>query len=1072
MGNFRVYKSSAGSGKTYTLVKEYLKIVLPQPEKMRQILAITFTNAAAAEMKSRIMEELVNIASLAHTTDNKKSFELLQEIRNDLPGSENQKPSNDQLIANARVVTGKILHNYSDFSVSTIDSFTHRIVRSFAFDLRIPVNFQIELNAEALLNQAVEMLISRAGSEQPLTKFLVSFINTQADNDQGLRIEEVIGKVAKTLMSEDSLPFIDKLQNLSLDKFLEIQHNISAKTIALEKEFMKQAQEALQLISDSGLTPDAFFQGKSGIVGYFKKLSEGNLADALVPGKNARNTLDNDKWYGSKATPSERAIIDNIKGGLQQAVKSILGNSNQQLHNYMLLKAVSRNLFPLGVLNEVQRMLQNIKAENTILHISDFNRKISDIVAEQPVPFIYERIGERYQHYMIDEFQDTSTLQWQNLLPLIENGLASGNMSLVVGDGKQAIYRWRNGNVEQFVKLPALHQDIRGLMKNQWQDTLQRNYYENSLSTNWRSCETIVRFNNEFFETAKNVLSDELKQVYRGQQQQIKKNADGGYVEISFIEKTPSSSYQDLTHIKVKQIIEQLLEMGHPYSHITILCRNKNKGSQLARFLLEHQIPVISSDSLLLNQSEETGFYISILKLLANPHDDIAATVMINYLIASGCFSESTNLHGLLHSLNLFPKPSPPNTLNWQHIIDNLLKTKGIEFKFANLTFLNLFDVCETITRHFFSHGRPNPFVAFFMDAVFEYSEKNRLSISDFLQWWNESGKEFSLVVPKGLDAVQIMTIHKSKGLQFPVVIFAFADLVVDEPTINGTWQSPDHELIKDTGAVWLNMSKKNLEHTIYNRVYEAEMDSTALDVLNLAYVAMTRPEEKLFIISKKPPKSTAARLRLDVLLSEYLKQKGVWTDDQSAYIFGNFEKAKAGIDNPNEGTPVFSSLMSRSWTGALRMRSNQHEWGLASATSRQRGKLIHRALEQIITASDLDSVLEQMHTDGEIDLSTRTEWSQRIMNLLTHETLKECFEPGANIKTEAGMFDGKGNYFRPDRVVLLQHKTVVIDYKTGLENPDHIIQINNYATLLEGMGYTHVEKVLMYLDLDKIKIV
>ena len=1072
MGNFRVYKSSAGSGKTYTLVKEYLKIVLPQPEKMRQILAITFTNAAAAEMKTRIVEELAGIASLAQNTNNKKARQLLSEIMADLPGGENQQLTEEHLIANAQQVIVKILHNYSDFSVSTIDSFTHRIVRSFAFDLHIPVNFEIELNATTLLKQAVDMLISRAGSDPQLTGFLIKYINTQADNDQGLRIEEAIGKVAQNLMSEESAPFIEKLQKLSLDKFLEIQKNISAEIKFLESGFKSQSQQALQIISNAGLTADAFFQGKNGIIGYFKKLSEGNLANALVPGSNAQKTLDDDLWYGSKATTTDKAAIDTIKEQLRQAAANILGQSNLHLQNYMLLKAVSHNLFPLGVLNEVQRMLQEIKNENVLLLLSDFDRKIAAIVAEQPVPFIYERIGERYQHYMIDEFQDTSTLQWQNLLPLIENGLATGNLSLVVGDGKQAIYRWRNGDVEQFVRLPELHQTIGGVSKDQWQDTLKRNYRENSLATNWRSRKTIVEFNNAFFEMAKYSLSEELKPVFQGQRQQWKEDADGGYVEISFIEKTHDRTYQDITHEKVKLTIERLLNAGHPYSDITILCRNKNKGSLLAGYLLAHQIPVISSDSLLLNQSEEVMFFIAILNLLANPHDDIAAAIIINYLIATGYFSESANLHGLLHSLNQFPKPAAPNTHNWQHTIDSLLQTKGIEFKFANLTFLNLYDVCESITRHFFSRGKPNPFVAFFMDAVFEYSEKNRLSISDFLQWWNESGKEFSLVVPKGLDAVQIMTIHKSKGLQFPVVIFAFADLVADEPTKNGTWQNPEHELTKELGAIWLNLSKKTLEHTTYHQVYEREMDCTVLDILNLAYVAMTRPQEKLFILSKKPPKSTTSRLRLDILLSNHLKQQNTWDDNVSEYQFGDFENAKSASVTNQAGTPVFSRLLSRSWTGALRMRSNQLERGLASATHRERGKLMHRALEQIKTTNDIDSVLTLMHTDGEIDQSTQTEWRQRIMNLLTQESLKACFEPGANIKTEAGLFDELGNFYRPDRVVLLKGKTVVIDYKTGKENQDHIEQINKYATLLESMGYPAVEKWLLYLDLDNSKTV
>ena len=1070
-GTFQVYKSSAGSGKTYTLVKEYLKIVLPQPEKMRQILAITFTNAAAAEMKSRIIEELGQIASLAQTPGNKKARNLLNEILEGIKEEGKATPSVKLLIANAQKVLTEILHNYSDFSVSTIDSFVHRIVRTFAFDLRIPVNFEIELDADSLLTKAVDMLISRAGSDEKLTELLVRFILNQADEDKDLRIEAAIGKLAKTLMDEDSTPFIEKLKDLTLDEFLVIQRNIKVKIRAFENKAQNHAIDAINLIDSENLSQESFYYGSRGIYAYFRKLFQGDVS-GIMPNTSVKKTLNDDKWYGGKVTPADKFAIDSIKGQLVQTIEDILGQSNQYLENYQLLRAVNQNLFPLGVLNEVQRILEEIKTENVLLHISDFNRKISAIVAEQPVPFIYERIGERYQHYMIDEFQDTSMLQWQNLLPLVENGLATGNLSLVVGDGKQAIYRWRNGDVEQFIKLPELPEGVRGLSKDQWQATLQRNYHQENLATNWRSRKVIVDFNNRFFEMAKDSLSGEMQQIYLDQAQNWRKDADGGYVEISFLEKTEELSYEEVTLEKVRLAIERLLEAGHPYSDITILCRSNNKGSLLARYLLRHQIPVISSDSLLLNQSEEVIFFTSILKLLANRFDALSAIEMINYLLSAGFFKEKRNLQDVLSGLGLFPLPSSYQRLDWQTTIDKVLANEGIAFRFASLAYLNLFDVCETITRHFFATGEPNPFVAFFMDAVFEYSEKNSLSNSDFLQWWEESGKDFSLVVPQGLNAIQIMTIHKSKGLQFPVVIFAFADLGADKATKKGCWVSPDEKIIEGLGAIWLKMGKSSLENTPYFPLYESEMERSALDMLNLAYVAMTRPKEKLFLLTKNPGANTPSKPKLQHFFSEYLKQHQLWQEEQNDYAFGSFEQTGQEKVPLSHADPVFRRLLSRSWTGALRMRSNQQEWGLASAGQRERGKLLHRAMEQIITTNDITPVLARMRADGEIDQPTELEWTQRIKELIRLELLKPCFEPSAIIKTEAGLFDQNGNFYRPDRVVLLKEKTVVIDYKTGREYDSHREQIETYAKLLESMGYPAVEKMLLYLDEYKLKTV
>ncbi len=1071
-GTFQVYKSSAGSGKTYTLVKEYLKIVLPQPEKMRQILAITFTNAAAAEMKSRIIAELGALASLSPNPGNRKARELLDQILKEYQYEGINAPSEAVLIENAGTILTDILHNYSDFSVSTIDSFVHRIVRTFAFDLRIPVNFEIEMDTASLLNKAVDMLISRAGSDEQLTNLLIRFIVNQADDDKDLRIETAIGNLAKTLMDEDSAPFVEKLKDLSLEEFLLIQKNITGLIKAFESNASNGASQALGLISNNGLTMESFFQGKYGIMAYFQKLAQGNVPESIIPGKHVQNTLENDKWYGGKATPADKAAIDSIKPQLVQIIEEIFGKSNQYLENYQLLQAVSQNLFPLGVLNEVQKVLEEIKAENVLLHISDFNRKISAIVAEQPVPFIYERIGERYQHYMIDEFQDTSILQWQNLLPLLENGLSTGNLSLVVGDGKQAIYRFRNGDVEQFVSLPQLPEGIEGINREQWQASLQRNFSPKNLGTNYRSKKVIVDFNNRFFEMAKEFLSQEMQAIYHDHSQAERSGAEGGYVEVSFLGKDEEQSYDEHTLKKVRETIERLQQAGHPLSDITILCRSNSKGSLLARYLLRNQVPVISSESLLLNQSEEVIFFVAVLKLLENRHDAIAAAEMINYLLTSDWLKKASSVHQALQATNLFPAPSGAASIDWQAAIEKLLAGEGHTFRFSELTYLNLYDICESITRNFFTQGTPDPFVAFFMDAVFEYSEKNSLSIADFLAWWEESGHKYSLVVPDGLNAVRIMTIHKSKGLQFPVVIFPFADLEIKKATRDGQWVLADQPGLEGLKAVWLKMTGKTLEHTPYKPLYQKEMERTMLDTLNLAYVAFTRPKEKLFVIAKNPPDKLSERPPLQKLLEKFLSDQQTPELVPGCYAFGAFEKVDGRLPDSAPSEQIFGRLLSRSWTAALRMRSNQEERGVASAGQRERGKLLHRAMEQIITTADIEPVLARMRAEGEIDQEIEQEWKESISELLRLERLAPCFAPGVQVKAEAGLFDQNGNFFRPDRVVLLDDRTVVIDYKTGGEYDSHREQIENYANLLQTMINRPVEKLLLYLDEYKLKSV
>lgn len=1070
---FHVYKSSAGSGKTYTLVKEYLKIVLPHPGKMRQILAITFTNAAAAEMKSRIIRELGSLAALPQNPEDKDSRALMNQILKEYQDEGFNHPSENQLIENAGHILAEILHNYSDFSVSTIDSFVHRIVRTFAFDLRIPVNFEIEMDSESLLSKAVDMLISRAGSDEQLTELLIRFILIQADEEKDLRIENAIGQLAKTLMDEDSTPFIEKLKDLTLEEFLSIQQDIIQKIKTFEQNAKNLAAKARRMIQSTGLSAEHFFRGNQGIYNYFQQLSEGVVAEKISPNKYVKATLEEDKWYGSKTGKEEKAAIDTIKSDLQQCYLEIHGFTGDYFDYYLLLKAISQHLFPLGVLNEVQRVLEEIKKENVLLHISDFNRKISEIVAEQPVPFIYERIGERYQHYMIDEFQDTSVLQWQNLLPLVENGLAMGQLSLVVGDGKQAIYRWRNGDVEQFVRLPLLPEGIRGLNRNQWQQSLQRNHLEKSLDTNFRSRRIIVDFNNRFFEQSKAFLTERMQAIYAQKPQEPRGEAQGGFVEVKFLEKANEQDYSDQTLLKISETIDRLLAAGHTYRDITILCRANSKGSLVARFLLRNQVPVISSESLLLNQSEEVIFFLATLKLLLNRHDSVAATEWLGYLIANGWIKSSGNLHQTLKEAGLFPLPAGSKATNWHEVAEKLLSRNNIGFSFSRLSFLNLYDICELITRTFFTQGEPNPFVTFFLNAVYEYSEKNSLSIADFLHWWEDFGKKYSLVVPKGLDAVQVMTIHKSKGLQFPVVIFPFADLEAKKPTREGVWVSPRHLSLKDLKAVWLKFSKKALENTPYFSLFVDEMDRTMLDLLNLAYVAFTRPKDKLFIISKMPGElKSGNRPSLPQMLMAFLAGQEGTGEEQNNISFGAFEAVLTGRGNQTAEESPFKKVLSRSWTSALRMRSNQEERGVASAEQRERGKLLHRAMEQIITTVDISPVLARMRTEGEIDDAIEREWTQRIGDLLNLQSLAPCFATGVKVKAEAGLFDENGRFYRPDRVVLLDDRTVVIDYKTGKEYPSHIEQIENYGNLLEKMGYPAVEKMLLYLDEYRLKIV
>jgi len=1071
--NFYVYKSSAGSGKTFTLVKEYLKIVLRDTEAVKNILAITFTNAAAAEMKERIIEELGRIIEFGQEDGDKAPQGMMAEIVKDWKEEGFSFPTNGWIVQQADKARKRILHQYADFSVSTIDSFMHRVVRTFAFDLHLPLGFEVELDTESLLRLAVDKLISSAGSEQKLTQLLLNYIQNQTDEEKDIRLENLIVEMAKTLTDEESAPYIRQLKGLSPEDFEEIVKTLKQSISSFEQKVETHAKSAMALIDATGLAATDFYYTTKGIFGYFKQLAAGKVREKIHPNSYVLKTIDQGQFESKKAGPSEKAALDSIQGELVRHYNAIQSLSEAGFGKYLTHKAVLGNIYPVAVLNQVESLLEEIKSDNVLLHISDFNKRIAGIVREEPVPFIYERLGERYRHYMIDEFQDTSALQWENLLPLLVNGLASGDKSLIVGDGKQAIYRFRNGDVEQFANLPKLGKEIQSVSKPEWEATLDHSCEINVLKHNWRSAKAIITFNNDFFRFTQSYLTGHIQPIYEDLKQIPVKKDPAGYVEVTVREDEEWIPTEDQMLEQVLDAINRCRGAGHPYSDITILCRKHKEGSMLARGLLNHNIPVISAESLLLSQAKEVNFFLSIIRLLDNPYDKIATVEMLEYLLSNKFIKSTGNIHGCLKQAGISQNSYEKSGKQLLTGIESLLQNNGIDFTFERFLHQNIYDTCETILRTFFSDEKSvNPFVSFFMDAVFDYESGQMLSYADFLSWWEEKGKSYSVVVPKGINAVQVMTIHKSKGLQFPIVIHPFADQAVKQPTKPGFWIQGEEAGIPDLPATWLKMTKASLEDTPFQLKIEEEIEKSFLDLLNTTYVAFTRPSQKLFVFfqqEKRKPKNS-----IGTLFEEWLKETGLWQEDRFTYSFGVFENVSDKNCTSKEATSSFKKLISNPWTKKLRMRSHNQERSILfdRRDALERGNLLHRAMEEIRSTEDLGPVLQTLFDKGEITAEIKTEWTEKINAMIRQPEIEACFKPGVKIKTEPGLFDRDGSFFRPDRVVFLENECVVIDYKTGRAYNHHRQQMETYAYLLKSIGYPNIRKVILYLDHGTIETV
>ncbi|MFH1937595.1 MAG: 3'-5' exonuclease, partial [Bacteroidota bacterium] len=710
--------------------------------------------------------------------------------------------------------------------------------------------------------------------------------------------------------------------------------------------------------------------------------------------------------------------------------------------------------------------LDAFKRQHNLVHISEFNSRISRIVMSEPVPFIYERLGEKYHHVLIDEFQDTSRLQWLNLVPLVENALAGGYFNLVVGDGKQAIYRWRNGDVTQFTSLPALPDRDRNPLIRQRELLFSRYFTEHRLESNFRSFPGIIDFNNRFFHWLSQHLEQRLQEVYRDLVQKPHPGRKGGYISLEFLTgEDPDLTYTDGTINRTEEIVRRLLEHGFALEDMAILCRTNRQAARIARELILRGIDVVSSESLLLSYSQEVRFITGWIRFLFNPANTILQASIASFLQVRGMLPKETNgLHALLSEIGLAEHPG--DTLL------NILQRNGWRVNQDQLLSLPVYDLCETVIRTFGLNRRADPYIQFFLDAVIAFSEKEEHSAADFLEWWDQQQNRFSIVVPEALDAVKIMTIHKAKGLEFRVVIFPFADESLRKTTKDYLWVELPPGDKPGLKTAFLPARKKMLE-TPFADQFREEQERTMLDLVNLLYVVMTRAKEQLYVLSAPPPVNALELKSLPVIFATYLKETGVWEEGKNHYEFGTLTGGQQTTGKMGDQVRSLTSLPSCDWRPAIRIRHRAPEyWDMEDLSGRADfGNRVHALLAGINTAGDLEEAMKRALLSGAIAAEEEKRICQVASNVLKHPHLERFFSAEVAIRTEPEIMERNGETSRPDRVVFDGEEVAVIDYKTGKRSDSHRKQMERYARLLEEMGYHNVRKLLVYLG-DEVEVV
>jgi ATP-dependent helicase/nuclease subunit A len=1056
LSNFLIYKSSAGSGKTYTLVKEYLKIVVSNPDDFRHTLAITFTNKAAEEMKNRVMLKLIE---LSEGRDNELLKTLKKEgVTADIP-------------ANAKKVLGEILHKYSHFSVLTIDSFFHRVIRSFARELKLHLAYNIEMDSDKVMSKIVDDLLADIGLNEELTAYLEQFALHRIEESKDWKIEKEITRIGNEIFKERFYEKKSRLRNdIASDRnSIRIFIDMIRKIVKdFESEMNSYSEKTNEIMNKLGLVIDDFPNGKQGFMNYMlEKIPDGKYE----PTKRTYIVYrDPEKWV-NKNTPqkAKKASEAGLKDLLEKAVECY----DKKHKDYYSAKELTRSIYVIGIFKDLLEKLKEYRDENRLMLISDTNNVLQQVIAGESSPFVYEKIGNTYKHFLVDEFQDTSTYQWQNLLPLVINSLSENNFSMVVGDVKQSIYRWRNGNMK------LLLEDIYRHLGS-YSEVMKDKY----LDENHRSKKEIVEFNNRFFAQAceklllekENNFSSLITNAYKDVNQKCAPALqNGGYVNISFIRKNTEEeiSANEIAGQKVIDTVKSVLHEGFSLKDILILVRRNAEGSEIASLLMDNGLKVVSNESLFLVNSPKVKLLINLLKYIID-HKNILAKTEILYNLAAitgrkipfeEIFTDQREKRDLLF-----------NTLMPEDFFKTDESTGKTEFNRINpgLNNLTLYELIEKLIRIFNLNKTVDSYLLRFQDVILEFIRDNNPDIAWFLDWWEDYKQKYSIIVPGHEDAVRVMTIHSAKGLQSPVVIIPYANWNMEIDTNKDLIWVSNEEAEPFNQSVFPVKAVKNLINSHFARDYEEEIILTNLDNLNLVYVSFTRAIERLYIMipEKGDTRFNAGKLIQDVIFADIVfSQK--YNSAEDSYETGVKAPYRKKEEEDKIKSEVLKEYISTDWFSKiviLPRHSSTELFSLSKGDGKaKRGLMMHEILSYIKTAGDTENAIQAACNKGILTIDEKETVRKEINNLLKHKELQDWFSGKYEVKTEADLLLPGGKTIRPDRVMLKDKKAIIADYKTGKKSDTHITQLNHYAEILMQAGYEQVEKFLVYLDETEI---
>jgi len=1092
MSNLQIYRASAGSGKTHILTQQYLKLAFQYPDKFIHILAVTFTNKAAEEMKERIIKELNSIVKKGNEAAH---FKAVSQILSTF--------SEKQIQQRALDIRNNILHNYSQFSISTIDSFVQKVIRSFAYEINIPAGYKIEMDYEKVVNEITNLLYGNITENEHLQKWLKQFAKYKIDEGKNWDFREEIHGLANEIFKERFQSFENDNLNVSNKEILnELLIEVIKIKNSFEKDMNEISKQAKYIINNYNINTDNLGRNFKTITRYLtEKISE--LKD-FEPGTTVYNALDCiENWYAKSAKKDVISTITSVYDKLNISLHDTINLFEKQYTTYLSAINILHNFHSFGILSDIADILPLYRDDNNLLLISDSTLLLKKIVENNDTPFIYEKVGTKYHHILIDEFQDTSGFQWSNFKPLIENSLATGQFNLIVGDIKQSIYRWRGG-------------DWRILLQ-QVQNDIGKNFIkEETLDTNWRSKKNIIDFNNILFYHSPRILQqnynaeldtiidasfkknmitkgydDILLNAYSDSYQHLSPNkpSSGGRTRIEFIKterKNMKSKWKEEVKLKLPQTIENLLKnKNYSPKDITILVRKNKEGKEVVDMLLDYQnsnigainYDLISSESLFITNSKSVRLIISALKYIYD------------------C-SDSINLSILIYEYSLISS----NNFDSQKIFDTKNKADLTHFlpqEFINqveaLRKLSVFELIETLMSIFklSSISEEYPYLRTLQDAVLEFTRNEYSDIDKFIEWWNEKGSKISIQLSDKQDAVTIMTIHKSKGLAFKVVIIPFCDWDLDHSSYVSPiiWCKTDKEPFNKFNFLPIKY-KKELSQTIFQQDYFDEKLYVQIDALNMLYVAFTRPEEELIIFAPTDQSDKVSQVS-DLLYKTIQLSNVGFTEKSKQFIslIDNFDEEKCILSVENgynevdtdkykkessEKTFPLNEYPNFDWREKISLVAHADDFFIKSIQHVENkvnyGTLMHNILSLVTTIDKIDEALDEIRMSGFIDFEDFEMRKKQIIEIVTYPKAKDWFTNKWQINSESEILTSKGEIKIPDRILFSEKEVIVIDFKFGEIKTDYESQIREYMKIVSEIEPDKkIKGFLYYADIPKI---